>query len=69
MEVGGPGLARPDAGSPISPSSSAVTGLSTVTAMSASPPRVVRLTCAPAMLTPASPSAAPTVPTTPGRSV
>src|SRR3954453_4936236 len=35
----------------------------------APPPRVARLTWAPAMFPPASPSAAPTVPTTPGRSV
>ena len=36
-------------------STSAGTALSTVSAMSASPPCAVRLTCAPAMLTPASP--------------
>ena len=49
-------------------STSAGTALSTVSAMSASPPCSVRLTCAPAMFTPASPSVAPTTPTTPGRS-
>src|SRR4029453_9898769 len=51
--------------SPNSPSSSAGTGLSTVTAISASPPRVVRLTWAPAMFTPAPPRAAAAGATTP----
>ncbi len=57
---------RADRGRPIPASTSAGTALSTVTAISASPPRRVRLTWAPAMFTPASPSRAPTTPTTPG---
>src|SRR3954468_18409242 len=55
---------------PIAPAmssrTSAGTALSTVRAISASPPCDVRLTWAPAMLMPAVPRAAPTRPTTPG---
>jgi hypothetical protein len=54
---------------PIPDSTAGGTALSTVTIISASPPRRVRLTWAPAMFTSASPSRAPTTPTTPGRSV